>query len=215
MMELPEPDQKFVTAIGEFEIVKLLGKGKSAYSFLAIGSNQKFVLKIMHNEPNPYYQFEQNKIDAEKAAYNTLNEIQMPVPKLIYYNKEKNFLIKEFIDGKTAAETIALNLIDDKIFEQLFEISKKLSRYKINIDYFPTNFVIRENRLFYIDYEINSYDEKWNLENWGIYYWVNSEGFKKFLQTNDASFINEDVGSGIPIKEPYRHKVKSILEKFG
>ena len=29
-----------------------------------------------------------------------------------------------------------------------------------NIDYFPTNFVVQEDKLYYIDYECNDYMEK-------------------------------------------------------
>ena len=41
----------------------------------------------------------------------------------------------------------------------------------LNIDYYPTNFVVREGTLFYIDYECNSYMEQWDFEHWGIQYW--------------------------------------------
>lgn len=41
----------------------------------------------------------------------------------------------------------------------------------INIDYFPTNFVVQDGEIYYIDYECNQYMEEWNFENWGIKYW--------------------------------------------
>ena len=44
---------------------------------------------------------------------------------------------------------------------------RKLYPANTNIDYFPTNFVWQEDRLYYIDYECNDYME----ENWGIKYW--------------------------------------------
>lgn len=40
----------------------------------------------------------------------------------------------------------------------------------INIDYFPTNFVVQDGEIYYIDYEDNHYMEEWNFENWGIKY---------------------------------------------
>lgn len=38
----------------------------------------------------------------------------------------------------------------------------------LNIDYFPTNFIVQDGVMFYIDYECNLYSNEWNFENWGI-----------------------------------------------
>ncbi len=38
-------------------------------------------------------------------------------------------------------------------------MSAKLYARGLNIDYFPTNFIVREEKLYYIDYECNSYME--------------------------------------------------------
>ena len=40
----------------------------------------------------------------------------------------------------------------------------------LNIDYFPTNFVVKDNLIYYVDYECNQYMDEWNFENWGIKY---------------------------------------------
>ena len=41
----------------------------------------------------------------------------------------------------------------------------------LNIDYYPTNFVVQDGLLYYIDYECNGYMDQWNFENWGSQYW--------------------------------------------
>ena len=55
----------------------------------------------------------------------------------------------------------------------------------INIDYFPTNFVVNNDHLYYIDYECNDYMEEWNFENWGIKYWSQTEEFKEYLKNTE------------------------------
>ena len=50
-----------------------------------------------------------------------------------------------------------------------------------NIDYFPTNFVVLEDKLYYIDYECNDYMEEWNFENWGIKYWSQTKEFLEYV----------------------------------
>ena len=41
----------------------------------------------------------------------------------------------------------------------------------LNIDYYPTNFIMQDGLLYYIDYECNPYDEQWSFERWGAQYW--------------------------------------------
>lgn len=196
-----------------FEIKKLLGKGKSGHSYLIKNGGEQYVLKKMHDEPCAYYTFD-DKLESELNAYKTLLEAGLRVPELFEHNKQKDYLIKEYIDGETAAEAVARgNLGRDRI-DQVLEMTEKLYRKKINIDYFPTNFVINANELVYIDYEFNAYSDEWNFENWGIYYWVNQKGMKEFLEKGNHLAINIDDNSGKPIKEPFEEAVKSIIDAF-
>ena len=43
--------------------------------------------------------------------------------------------------------------------------------HNLNIDYYPSNFVINDGLLYYIDYECNEYMDEWSFFNWGIKYW--------------------------------------------
>lgn len=45
----------------------------------------------------------------------------------------------------------------------------------LNIDYYPTNFVLSVDRLYYVDYECNDYSPKWDFEHWGAQYWTGQE----------------------------------------
>ena len=40
-----------------YTIIKLLGKGKGGYSYLAESGNNRYVLTQIHHEPCDYYQF--------------------------------------------------------------------------------------------------------------------------------------------------------------
>ena len=59
----------------------------------------------------------------------------------------------------------------DKYTEQVREMAALAKAASLNIDYFPTNFVVRDGILWYIDYECNEYMDEWSFENWGIKYW--------------------------------------------
>lgn len=58
-----------------YEIIKLLGKGKGGYSYLAKIGKQEVVVKQIHHEPCSYYQFG-NKLEAELSDYKRLQEIE-------------------------------------------------------------------------------------------------------------------------------------------
>ena len=89
----------------EYTVIKLLGKGKGGYSYLVNNDGLLFTLKQIHHEPCEYYNFG-NKIEAELRDYERLLQIGIMLPKLIYCDKEKEIIIKEFIDGKTIVEII-------------------------------------------------------------------------------------------------------------
>ena len=98
---------------------------------------------------------------------------------------ENERIIKEYIDGKTIVEYVCNNLMTSNLYDQIKDMCKLLYSKNINIDYYPTNFIVRnvDNKLFYIDYECNIYDEKWNYENWGSKYWKKTEEFKKAFES--------------------------------
>jgi predicted Ser/Thr protein kinase len=208
-------NKNFKTKLGDFLIIKKLGKGKSGYSYLTEYDNKYFVLKLMHDEPCEYYSFgENNKVDLEVNAYHKLQKCGLTMPKLLFNDAEKNYLIKEFIDGITASELISKNQITELIIKQLFEMYHSVKDLQLNIDYFPTNFIIQNQKLYYIDYECNPYSSDWNLPNWGLYYWANSDGFKEYFFTGDIRVINESPDSGIPIKKPFEERVDAWKERY-
>ncbi len=204
----------FHTEFGDLLIKAHLGKGKSGNSYLVELNNAKYVLKIMHEEEVSYYKWNKEKLAAEVDSYKVLSKFNLLLPKLHLADYKRNFLIKDFIDGKIGSKLIAEGKIGEPHIKQLFEIAAKLEEHHYNIDYFPNNFVINKDKLFYIDYEHNPFNETWSWENWGIYYWANSEGFSKFLSTGDASYINKDLENGIPIKEPFQKIVNDWIEQF-
>ena len=58
-------------------------------------------------------------------------------------------------------------------------MAKKCYLHNLNIDFYPTNFIVRNDDLYYIDYECNIYDSKRNFSNWGIKYWSKTGEFLK------------------------------------
>ena len=93
-------DKKMTVNEKEYEIHRLLGKGKGGYSYLASDGMQRYVLKQIHHEPCDYYQFG-NKIEAEINDYDRLRKIGIKMPVMIDVDRPKERILKEYIDGDT------------------------------------------------------------------------------------------------------------------
>ena len=154
----------------EFEIIKLLGKGKGGYSYLVTNGKEKYVAKQIHHEACEYYQFG-NKIESELNDYNKLYATGIRMPKMLDIDIKNERILKEFINGQTIYDLVIEDKMKQIYIEQVKDMCKILYPLNINIDYFPTNFIVNSDLIWYIDYECNGYMEEWNFENWGIRYW--------------------------------------------
>jgi len=192
----------------EYKIIKLLAKGKGGYNYLAKSGDTAVVVKQIHYEPCDYYQFEDNKLNSELRDYKILCDIGIPMPKLLFYNQEKQFLIKEYLPGETLAQTVANKLLNDNHIVQIFKMCKKLYPNHLNIDYFPTNFMEQDGILRYVDYECSPYSDEWNFENWGIWFLANQNGMESFIKDGNNSSLLEN---GKPLKKGFEDSIRRWL----
>ena len=159
-----------------YRILKLLGKGKGGYSYLAEdeGGN-RYTLKQIHHEPCDYYQFG-NKLASELGDYEVLRHIGIPMPTLCAVDHQNERLLKEYIEGETIYD------LEERYIRQMEALCEILYEKGFNIDYFPTNFIPRDGKLLYIDYECNDYMEEWDFAHWGIQYWSDTEAFREYAK---------------------------------
>ena len=184
----------------EYRIIRLLGHGKGGYSYLAETETGPVVVKQIHHEPCDYYAFG-NKIEAEKRDYERLQKAGIRIPTLIAIDEETEIVVKEYIAGNTIFDLVRENGSADPYLDQVREMAAQAKAAGLNIDYFPTNFVVRDSLIWYVDYECNDYMEKWNFENWGIRYWSRTPEFLEYLnqhaeETNGKRADHQDSQSG-------------------
>ena len=167
-----------------YSIIKLLGKGKGGYSYLAEKDGKQYVLKQIHHETCAYYSFG-NKIEAENHDYKRLIKAGIRVPQMLEIDVKNERILKEYIDGDTIFDMVKNDVSVEPYMEQIREMSDKAKNAGLNIDYFPTNFVVQNGLMYYIDYECNEYMEEWNFENWGVKYWSKTPEFIEYLSKNN------------------------------
>ncbi len=165
----------------EYQIVRLLGHGKGGYSYLALKNGKQVVLKQMHHEPCDYYQFG-NKIEAERNDYERLKKVGIRIPLMLDIDTVNERIIKEYIEGPTIFSMIKDGKSVKSFLEQVRDMAIQAKNAGLNIDYFPTNFVVQEGFIWYIDYECNEYMDEWSFENWGIKYWSQTPEMMTYLK---------------------------------
>ena len=165
----------------EYKIVKLLGHGKGGYSYLAEREGKFYVLKQIHHEPCEYYSFG-NKIEAEQNDYNRQLQTGIRIPRMLDIDVANERILKEYIDGPTIYDLVKNDAMKDLYLVQMREMAKIVYAAGLNIDYFPTNFIVQDEKIFYIDYECNNYMDEWNFENWGIKYWSKTLEFIDYME---------------------------------
>ena len=166
-----------------YRVIRLLGHGKGGYSYLAEADGTQAVLKQIHHEPCDYYTFG-NKIAAERRDYERLLNAGIRVPKLIALDDQAERIVKEYIDGPTVFELVRDGISAEPYIAQARDMAAQAKAAGLNIDYFPTNFVIRDGLIWYVDYECNEYMEEWSFENWGVRYWSRTPDFEAYLQSH-------------------------------
>jgi len=176
----------------EFQVLKLLGKGKGGYSYLVSDGAEEYVLKQIHHEPCDYYQFG-NKLESELRDYRKLKEIGIRVPELLDVDAAQERILKEYIKGDTVCELVLRDSLPQVYLEQIKEMCRLLYSNNMNIDYFPTNFVVQNGLLYYIDFECNDYMEQWDFEHWGVRYWSKTPEFLQYVSENRREKIENPV----------------------
>ncbi len=159
----------------------MLGHGKGGYSYLAETDGMQVVVKQIHHESCDYYSFG-NKIEAEHRDYERLRAAGIRIPEMISIDSEAEIIVKEYIEGDTIFDYVLDGVSVEPYLAQVREMASQAKAAGLNIDYFPTNFVVQNGLIWYVDYECNEYMDEWNFENWGIKYWSRTAEFEEYLR---------------------------------
>ena len=175
--------QETMTVNGhDYTVLSLLGRGKGGYSYLAEREGRRVVLKQIHHEPCDYYSFG-DKLEAERFDYGRLTAAGIRVPRMLELDAERERIVKEYIEGPTVFELVRDALPAEPYLPQVRAMAEQARAAGLNIDYFPTNFVVRDGLLYYVDYECNAYMDEWSFDSWGIKYWSRTPDFLAYLES--------------------------------
>ena len=161
---------EFVLNGKRYEVLRFLGKGKGGYSYLVTDGVGQYTLKKIHHEPCDYYTFG-DKLASELRDYERLQAAGIPIPRMLEVDHAAERIVKEYICGPVIIDLALQNAVTADHLAQVRRMAELARAAGLNIDYFPTNFVVQDGVMFYIDYECNPYMEQWDFEHWGVKYW--------------------------------------------
>ena len=226
-LPLPSPhalrlqEQTLWLADEPYQLVRELGRGKSAISYLyrrAGGPEAQSALPVevvlkrycsTQKQTIPFAQ----ALEFELCSYQRLQQAAILHPRLLGYSVEAYCLVKEYIAGELIIDLLVEEGLDDRHFRPIFVMAEQLQRAGWHIDYYPANFVLNERGLFYIDYEAHPYLAEWDFAHWGIFYWLNREGIRRFRETGDPIHINKP-GQPKPWDAPFAAQRESLLRRL-
>ena len=149
-------EQELTVNKKSYRIVRLLGKGKGGYSYLAECDGQQAVIKQIHHEPCDYYTFG-NKIEAELRDYERLQNAGIRIPRMHAVDRDAERIVKDYIEGPTVMELVSSGASVEPYLPQVRDMAAKA-----------------------VDYECNDYSEQWDFEHWGIQYWQPQVSFRSY-----------------------------------
>lgn len=176
-----EPVEPVFTVNGRsYRCLRRLVKGKGGYSYLVEDGAGQYTLKQIHHEPCAYYQFGE-KLASELRDYERLRALGIPMPALLDVDREGERILKTYIEGPTVLELVLADKLEPEHWQQIYKMARILADAGLNIDYFPTNFVVQSGVLYYVDFECNGYMEQWSFDAWGRKYWARTPELQAYL----------------------------------
>ena len=150
---------------------------KEHYDLLIVGNG----FDLAHNLPTSYEDFYNILKESTRSAA-SINELARSVLK--YAMEKYGIKMPQTIINKGIFDLVKNGESVADYLPQVREMAQLAKAAGLNIDYFPTNFVIQDGLLWYIDYECNSYTEEWSFENWGVKYWSRTPEFEEYLRNH-------------------------------
>lgn len=188
-----------------------IGRGKSAISYLFSDGEHQLTVKRYRRVDHNLIPFEQ-ALGFELLSYQRLQQAGVACPQLVGFCASSYLLVKEYIAGPVAIDLIARDMMDERLLLRTYAYADQLKHAGFHVDYFPANFVVKGGELYCIDYEAHPYLEEWDFHHWGVFYWLNNEGVRRYLADGDINHLNKP-DSFKPWDEPFMAQRSHLLAR--
>ncbi len=167
-----DPRQHIFVNNNEFISLGLFSQGEESFVYLVTDLTEqgRWIAKTVVRAPGEGVDFP-DRLQCDIDSYNKLTELGIRMPQLYEVDHNRRTMTREFIAGPSIAFYLASSGMKAEYKEQVMAMSEKLKANGLNIDYDPTNFIVRDGLVYYVDYESEPYTEERNFENYGLKLW--------------------------------------------
>lgn len=107
------------------------------------------------------------------------------VPKIILIDKKSGFVLSEYIEGKSAFEALCEGELPEAYYKGIFAMAFRCKLERINLDFSPMNFILMNDKLYYMSTICHPYKEEENFINKSIRHWFYTLEFVELLKEKD------------------------------
>lgn len=163
-------EKEFITVKRkDHKIIKPLGE----HSYLVERDGEQYFLKLLGAKTKAFSDY--------KYALKRLKASGINMPKLIKIDKKIGAVLTEYIAGDSVFSKLVCEDLSETILKEIFDINYLCKMNKIALDYNPHNFVIKNDKLYYINYVFDAYSKDKDFSENGIKLWFYTKEFRDLL----------------------------------
>lgn len=172
----------------------VLGDGFSCAPFKKVRTllrrKKKYSLVIFNDYKNDK---KEDLFEKELDNYKSLANSAVRYLKIYVVDKNNCRYVREYIEGETIFDALREEPLKEDVYKDLFmnEMFARASNLRLN--YFPTNFVIKDKQVVYMSYECSRYDSKHTFELNELRYYVYSSEFISYLKKHGYPIDNSRI----------------------
>ena len=169
-----------------YQVIEELGSFELYDAYRVTRKNKKYTYK-------KYRGFK--AFNDEMGRYNQLVKAGIRIPKIIEKDKKTFEVLFDYIEGERCDSLLVKNDFElpEIYYERLFVIYRFCRFSKIELNYLPENYVLKNDLLYYDTLDIYNQNSKINLENYGIYFWIKSAQGYEHLEKLGYKFEHKNI----------------------
>ncbi len=164
-------DHIFVNG-NEFISLGLFAKGEESFIYLVtdLTGQGRWILKQVIRTEGEGVDFP-DRLQCDVDSYNRLVKLGIKMPQLYEVDVNRRIIAREFIVGPSLAYYIQSSGMKPEYKEQVQAMSDIARENGLNIDFDPSNFIVRDGIVYYVDYESEPYKDERSFEKYGLKLW--------------------------------------------
>lgn len=155
----------------EFEVIEKIGER----SYKVERKGNIYFLKKFENDKKGFETVIKNQ--------EILRNSGIAMPKVYMWDKNAMIFVTDFIEGETVFDLLSKDDLDEKIIEGVFLMAYFCKKSRNSIDFDPINFKYYNDKLYYLPFNMVTYDSKRDFLTKDLPMWFFTKDFVKLAHS--------------------------------